>query len=181
MGAKFASKPLSFLLGLIALALVSCSSEVADERLKRSLFETSLEGYGNYSEPSLESSATFLLHNQLSRWNGSRSRISSVYVLHDLLKVNIILSDLDFDGFVVFKTNEVVLKLDLDEFQKSYVEKRLKEVCYVTLRYHLSDEQMKLIEAGDLEKDVFQFSFQRNGRVDYTASNTFYIWSRKDW
>lgn len=165
---------------LLSCLTVSCSSDDIDKKLERSLRETSLEGYGNYSSVSLQSSATFLLHRHLSQLGAFSTEISSIYVKESLLTVNLILKNIDFDGFAIYSPDTTVVQLDLSEEQRAYILKCLEDVYYVTLSIRLSDEEIKALEleAEKLEDADLLFSLVQDGKVVPGKSTGFYVWTK---
>lgn len=167
-------------IAIFTFVFASCSSSAEDRKLETSLSETSLEGYGNYSSVSLQSSATFLLHRHLSQFGAPSTRISSVYVMGQVVTVNLILREMDFGGFAIHGPEEVVVQFDLSEEQKSYILKRIDEVYYVTLRFRLTDEQVELLEktAATLNHADLLFSVISDGKIRDEEAVDFYVWSR---
>lgn len=155
---------------------------MTDEKLQKSLSATSLDGYGNYGSVSLQSSATFMLHNHLSNFGPPTSTwISSVYVMGRVVTANILLTSMDFEGFAIHSPSEIVVKLELSEEQKDYIHNRLEDFYHVTLRFPLTDEQINLLEttAANLEDSDLLLSLIKNGSVIDEEATDFYVWSRE--
>jgi hypothetical protein len=103
-----------------------------------------------------------------------------MYVMGQTVTVNLILRNLDFEGFAIYSPYSMVIKFSISEEQQDYIKERLEEACHVTLRFALSDQQVDLLEtsAMDLDNADLLFSMVRGGKVVDAESTDFYVWSR---